>query len=137
MPLEVSPQQGHGPGGIRVTEILRAVAQKIEEQVPLRLAEESRPPGAVAILQVGGIVVLGVGGQPMVDGSRGHPQVGRDGADGLTRGDFEDGQGAAVYSGFARGAQLLFEATPLPVGQGQAAHRPSSLPYRLPILAPL
>lgn len=134
---QVPPEQGHGPGGVRVAEILRALAQEVEEHVSLRLTEQGGPPGAVAIRQGGRVTVTGVGGEPVVDGPRGHPQPARDRADGLARCDFEDGQGAAVDSGVVRGPQLLFETPPLPVGQGQGVHRPSSLPFRLPTFAPV
>jgi hypothetical protein len=134
---QVPPEQGHGPGGVWVAKILRALGQEIEEQVPLWLAEQGGPPGAVAIRQRGRVTVTGEGGEPVVDGPRGHPQSARDRADGLARGDFEDGQGAAVDSGVVRGPQLPLEATPLPVGQGQGVHRLSSLPFRLPTFAPV
>lgn len=132
---QVPPEQGHGPDGVRVAKILRAFGQEIKEQVPLWLAEQGGPPGAVAIRQGGRVTVTGVGGEPVVNGPRGHPQPARDRADGLARGDFEDGQGAAVDSGVVRGPQLLLKATTLPVGQGQGVHRPSSLPFRLPTFA--
>jgi hypothetical protein len=115
---QMPPEQGHGPGGVRVAKLLRAFAQEFAEQVALRLAEQGGPPGAVAVHQGGGITALGVGGEPMVDGPRSHPQSARDRADGLAGGDFEDGQGTAIDSGVMSRPQLLFEATPLPVGQG-------------------
>jgi hypothetical protein len=129
---QVPPEQGHGPGGVRVAKLLRAFAKEFEEQVAPRLVEQGGPPGAAAVCQGGGVTVTGVGGEPVVDGPRSHPQAARDRADGLTRGDFEDGQGAAEHPGVPGGQQLLFETPPLPVGQGQGVHLPSSLPFRLP-----
>jgi hypothetical protein len=129
---QVPPEQGHGPGGVRVAKLLWAFAKEGSEPVALRLVEQGGPPGAVGVSQGGRGTVTGVGGQPVVDGPRSHPQSARDRADGLTRGDLEDGQGAAVDSGVAGGPHLLVETPPLPVGQGQGVHRPSSLPSRLP-----
>jgi len=105
---QVPPEQGHGPGGVGVAEPLRILGQQAPEQVALRLIEQGGPAAPVGVGEGGGVAVLGVGGEPVVDGPRSHPQPGRDRADGLTRGHFEDGQGAAVHSGVVRGVQLLF-----------------------------
>ncbi len=78
MPLQVPPEQGHGPGGVWVAKILRTFAQEFEELFTLRLVEQGGPPGAVAVCQGGGVAVTGVGGQPVVDGPRSHPQSARD-----------------------------------------------------------
>jgi hypothetical protein len=123
---QVPPEQGHGPGGVRVAKLLRAFPKEAQEQVAPLLVEQGGPTWPVAVRQGGGITVLGVGGEPMVHGPRGHPQSARDRADGLAGGDFEDGQGTAVDSGVMGGPQLLLQTPPLPVGQGQGVHRPSS-----------
>ena len=116
MLLEVELKQGHGPGGVRVAKVLRASSQKVTEQGPVRLGEQGGPPGAVGVSQNGGVAVTAVGGKPVVDGPRGHPQAVCDRGDRFTRGDFEDGEGAAEYSGIVGGPQLLFQTPPLPVG---------------------
>jgi hypothetical protein len=53
----VPPEQGHGPGGVWVAKLLRAFVQEFEEQVPLWLAEQGGPPGAVAIRQSSRVTV--------------------------------------------------------------------------------
>lgn len=88
----------------------------------MRLHEQGGPSRAGAFLQGGGVVVAQVGGQPVVDGAGRHPQPGRDRSDGLSRGDFEDGQGAAVDAGLLRGVQLPLQVASLPVGQGRGVH---------------
>lgn len=99
MLLQVPPEQGHVPGGVRVAELLRAFGEEVSEQVAMRSAEQGGPPGAVGVSQGRGVTVAGVGGEPVVDGPRSHPQSARDQGYALARGDFEDGQGAAVDSG--------------------------------------
>jgi hypothetical protein len=129
---QVGLEQGHGPGGARVTKVLRASCQKVTEQVSVRLGEQGGPAGAAGVSQHGGVAVAAVGGEPVVDGPRGHPQAVCDRGDRFTRGYFEDGEGAAEYSGIVGGPQLLFQTPPLPAGQGQGVHCLSSLPFRLP-----
>lgn len=122
MLLQVGLEQGHGPGAIGVAEALRACGQQAPEQVAVRLGEQGGPPRAGAFFQGGGVVAARVGGQPVVDGAGRHPQPGRDGEDGLPRGDFKDGESAAVHPGVVGGSQLPLQASPLPVGQGQGVH---------------
>jgi hypothetical protein len=129
---QVLAEQGHGPDGEGVAQLLRAAPQQFVDQVAVGVGEQGRAAGAVAVAQGIRVAVLGVGGDPVVNGARGHPQPASDRGYGIAGGDLEDGQGAAVDPDVVRGPQLLFQPSPLPVGQGQGVHRPSSLPSRLP-----
>jgi hypothetical protein len=128
--LQVPLEQGHGPHGGRVAKVLRAAGQKLPEQVPLGFGEQGGPAGAAAVSQDSGVAGERVGGEPVVDGPRGHPEATGDGGDGLPGGDFEYGQGAAVHAGIVGGPQLLLQTPPLPVGQGQGVHRLYPLPLQ-------
>lgn len=132
---QVLQEQGDGPGGGRIAEVLGAPGQQLPEQVPLGLTQQGWPPGAVAVGQGSGAVLAGIGVQPVIDGPGRHPQPTRDRGDGLPRGDFKDGEGPAVHPGVACGAQLLLQAPSLPVPQGQGIHWTSSLSFRLPAVA--
>lgn len=79
---------------------------------------------------------MAIGGKPVVDGPRSHPQAACNGGDRLSRSDFKDGEGAAVHSSIVGGPQLLFQTPSLPVGQGQGGvHCLFSLPFKLPTAA--
>jgi hypothetical protein len=129
---QVELEQGDGPHGVRVTEALGTASQEFLKQLPLGVGQQSGASGAAGVSQDSGVAVAAIGGKPVVDGPSTHPQAAGDRGNRLPRGDFENGQGAAVHSGIVSGPQLLFQTPPLPVGQGQGVHWLSSLPFRLP-----
>src|SRR5438128_2271088 len=73
----------------------------------------------------------------VVNRARGYAQTTGDRRDCFARGDFKDGQGAAVDTGVVSGSQLLFQPPLLPEGQGQGVHcqglPPSPSNYQAPL----
>lgn len=116
MLLQVELEQGDGPHGVGVAEALGTASQEFLKQLPLGVGQQSGASGAAGISQDGGVAVAAVGGEPVVDGPSAHPQAAGDRGNRLPRGDFENGQGAAVDSGIVGGPQLLFQMPPLPGG---------------------
>ena len=74
MPLQVQLQQGYSPHGVWVAKILRAAGEEFLEQESLRLGQQRGSARAVAVSQDSRVTVASVGGEPVVNSPRGHPQ---------------------------------------------------------------
>jgi hypothetical protein len=119
---QVFLEQAHRPLGGRVAEALRRMPKQLQQAGAVLAGQEAGPSRAVAVAQDIGIMAPTVRLGPEVDSARRHPQASGHTGDGLTLGNFEDGQGAAIDAGIKGLLELPFQATPLPGGQRQGYH---------------
>jgi len=110
-------QQGDSPLGGKVATILGRLLQQVQELAAALVIQPTGTSAAVQVGQGGGVVPLSVGVDPVIDNTRRHTQASGDLGDGLTAGDLKNSQGAAIHTGIVGGAQLPFQAPPLPGGQ--------------------
>jgi hypothetical protein len=116
-------QEGHGPVHRQVAELIGRLPQEGLQALAQFLGPAAGASGAFVIVQGRGVVVLGIGIDPVVDAAPGYAQQASDGSDGTPLAVFQDGQGSAMDSGIERPMQLALELCALPARQLKLAHR--------------
>jgi hypothetical protein len=115
-------EQGQGPGRVRVAVILGGAGEEGLQQVFLVFIQQQVTPPAGSVLKGCGIVVLGVGLDPVVDGLPGDAEHAGDVGGGATMVEFQDSQRLSVQAGIPGLCELTPETSPLPGGQVEPAH---------------
>jgi hypothetical protein len=115
-------EQGQGPGRVRVAVILGRAGEEGLQQMRLVFIQQQVTPPAGLVLKGCGVVALGVGLDPVVDGLPGDAEHAGDVGGGATMVEFQDGQRPAVQAGIPGLCELTPETSPLPGGQVEPAH---------------
>jgi hypothetical protein len=115
-------QQRHGPAYVRVAQVLGGASEEGFQQMLLVFVQQRGASSALFVLQCRGVVVLGIGLDPVVDtlpGCAQHPgDVGR----GTAVVVLKNGQGTPKEAGIPGLRELTAEAVSLPGGQVEPAH---------------
>jgi hypothetical protein len=120
--LQGLPEQGHGPVGVRVAEVLRGTGQETRQEVLLVLVQQGVPPPAALVVQRLGVERLGVQVDPVVDALAGHAEHPGDGGDRASLVELQDGEGAPQDAGIQGSNELAAKPLPLPRSQLKLAH---------------
>jgi hypothetical protein len=115
-------EQGYGPVGVRIADVLRGASQETRQEVFLILVQQGVPPPAVLVAQRLGVERLGVQVDPVVDALAGHAEHPGDGGGRASLVELQDGEGAPQDASIQGFNELAAKPLPLPRSQLQLAH---------------
>jgi len=115
-------EQGQRPARVRIAEVLGRGGEEGLQQMLLVLVQRLGTSSTGTVLKRCGVVVLGVGLDPDVDGLPGHAEHAGDVGGGATIVEFQDGERPAEQAGVVRLRELTPESPPLPGRQVESAH---------------
>lgn len=120
--LQDLAEQGHGPTGVRIAEVLGRGGEEGLQQALLVLVQQGVTPPARLVLKGRGIASLEVSPDPVVDALSSHPEHASDVGGGATVVELQDGQGPPEEAGISGLRELTPQSPPLPGSQFESAH---------------
>lgn len=116
-------QQGDRPAHVRPAEFLGRVGEEVLQQMRLVFVQQGATSPTFLVLKGGGIEILPVGLDPVIDGLPRHAQHAGQVGSGAAVVEFQNGKGAPEETSISGVGKLTPEALPLPGSQVEPAHR--------------
>lgn len=120
--LQDLAKQGHRPTGVRIAKVLGRSGEESLQEVLLILIQQGMAPPACLVCEGGGVAVLKVSPDPVIDALPGYSEHASDVSGGATVVELQDSEGTPEEAGIPGLRELATEALPLPGSQFESAH---------------